>query len=179
MTAKQARLFEDTTVPAENDSSDALIARFERFLARSWNAAEKLLEGPDPDGLFAVARGYYAIYNAMIVSAVILDVPLDRYRQGSRHHADENAIFHAQLPILASDLIMALEPPPVLGAKSKRATSAFELCRKMQKYRKRADYMGIEVVTLDESRMCIAEAKQLVQWVWGKTREHSSAPGTE
>jgi hypothetical protein len=182
VTEHQEKLFEDQP-PAQADPAPAvdparIVANVERYIERSWRAAEKLIEGDDPDGLFAIGRAYYGLYNACLFAAMAFDIDRTRYRQGSKHHEEQDAIFHSQLAVLASDLVKAVEPPATLGGTTERAQKAFTLCRKLQKYRKRADYMGLETVTVEVARECIDESKIFVKWLWGHIREHYDLKST-
>lgn len=168
-----AKASAEPTEPVQDaESVAATFQQLDHFLQRSWRAAEKMLGGDSPDGLFALGRAYYAVYNGCILAAIALGIPRDRYREGSQHHEEHDAVFHSRLPVLASDICKALEPPKTLRGTTSRAEQTFALVRELQKYRKRADYMGLETVSVETARRCIEEAKRFVTWVWEKVREH-------
>lgn len=156
------------------------VARVEKYLEKSWRTAEKLLSGDDPEALFALGRAYYGVYNGLIFSAILLGIDRSRYRSGSLHHEEQDAIFHSHLPVLGSDLVKALDPPRKPGDRHERAEKTFRVCRELQKYRKRADYMGLETVSAATARERIAEGREVVSWVWEHVREQLGIkPGDE
>jgi hypothetical protein len=142
------------------------------FLEASWQAAEALLQGGERLSLFAIQRAYYALYNACVATADILDISLDRYQQGSHHHEDTGSIPHGQLPLLIVDLLKVIYFDEAASGDTSRAEQAFETARMLQKYRKRADYMGCERVSTQGARECIGWARTLTETIWGYTKEH-------
>jgi len=153
-------------------SIEAKVASVDRFLEASWQAAQALLSGGDHLSLFAIQRAYYALYNASVETAKLLGMPLERYQAGSHHHETTDSIPHGQLPVLVVDILKVIFFQEVASGDISRPEQAFETARLLQKYRKRADYMGCERVSTESARECIEWARTLTETIWGYTKEH-------
>lgn len=153
---------------------EVMIVAVDRFLANSWSAADAILAADQGGNLtiFAIQRAYYALYNVALGTAVLLDIPLERYQNGSHHHQENGEIPHAQLPVLVADLMKIVCVKEAASGDISKGEQAFETARTLQKYRLRADYMGCERVSPEGARENIQWAKTLVETIWGYAKEH-------
>jgi hypothetical protein len=154
------------------EAHEKLVRAVENYVDLSWKAADALLVNGDSLALFAIQRAYYAIYNVSLICAQMLGIPLARYQQGSQHHVNNDSVPHSQLSILVSDILKIVFFAQVADGDTGKCEQAFEMTRILQKYRKRADYMGCEKVSLVGARECVKWARTLVETIWGYAKEN-------